>query len=637
MKCINCPAEINDRCTYQICVNCKFDVTVMISQTEAKRIYKLTDKEIYDAKLFFIRFTVHHNVGTKYLITEIHELARKITDNLDASDKRKKAFTKQDDMIREKTDREDKIKKLKQTLRSEVAEMLTKYDIIIDSFVEEQITETIRKYCDQNILSEFGVTMKICEDIYKYYKKKSTIDSQIVKQYGNDYLTMIIKFPLYKHYIENDKITDADAFAHLEKMILKQINDTNRKINIDKLLEETYTDEKYIRYAKGLLAYEEFVDDGIGLLGNKFNTIKRKTDELVQKDQRTEKLNKEIDKNIKKKYVKLAKGSVFSKNYIDEDNIKLEKVMENITNYIDEKIAIDKREKLIDKELKKLDIRDICSESVKLFNKYVDNDSNVTLDSIVNSIKDIENMEKRKKIINSFINNKLPNMHHIITNTDEYMKYIRGDDLSLEKFSLDMMNKYKRKEELDIELEKNGIKNICYESRKLFNEYVNNYTTVLHDTIKWIQGNENMQMARMNTQHVPQPDMKMLKEIFERFNRSNSQSIQIIRNKPQTRNYIKTLCDNYGFKFMQNHVKVCHITKQHIIIQQMPTNLPHITKEAKVSPHVVPKSSDNIIKLINLHKESKQKNDKIMSQYNEIFKDKKIMKIAKRLNIRLID
>ena len=89
MNCVGCGKEISKRYVDEICVECRFDPLVVISTTEIKKKYRLTDDDINNADLFSITFNTHGNIGTKYLISEIEELVEKLVKDLPESDKKK--------------------------------------------------------------------------------------------------------------------------------------------------------------------------------------------------------------------------------------------------------------------------------------------------------------------------------------------------------------------------------------------------------------------------------------------------------------------------------------------------------------------------------------------------------------------
>ena len=78
----------NDSTYYSdVCYDCQQNE--MISKTDAKKIYKLTNNEIYDANLFSIEIEYKYAYGHKYIISDLENLLIKLTKNCQDSDKRK--------------------------------------------------------------------------------------------------------------------------------------------------------------------------------------------------------------------------------------------------------------------------------------------------------------------------------------------------------------------------------------------------------------------------------------------------------------------------------------------------------------------------------------------------------------------
>ena len=65
INCISCNTELK-RSYDKICVNCKFDDKIMISLTEVKNKFKLSEDDLDRADLFKIVFIIKGNVGTKF-------------------------------------------------------------------------------------------------------------------------------------------------------------------------------------------------------------------------------------------------------------------------------------------------------------------------------------------------------------------------------------------------------------------------------------------------------------------------------------------------------------------------------------------------------------------------------------------
>ena len=93
MSCYNCKKDNNDS-YHPICINCQFNPAVMISKSDAKRKFKLSDCDLEKSDLFCISFETIYYSGTKYLISDIINLSAELTKNLPNNDKKRQAYLK---------------------------------------------------------------------------------------------------------------------------------------------------------------------------------------------------------------------------------------------------------------------------------------------------------------------------------------------------------------------------------------------------------------------------------------------------------------------------------------------------------------------------------------------------------------
>jgi hypothetical protein len=88
-KCINCQKDLPKKHRHPFCQQCNGLPTFTISNKDALTEYRLTQKEIDDAKLYVIPASSYGHKGRKYMLKEIEELADKIYDALPDDDARK--------------------------------------------------------------------------------------------------------------------------------------------------------------------------------------------------------------------------------------------------------------------------------------------------------------------------------------------------------------------------------------------------------------------------------------------------------------------------------------------------------------------------------------------------------------------
>ncbi|AYV82456.1 MAG: hypothetical protein Hyperionvirus1_35 [Hyperionvirus sp.] len=89
VQCINCNVTLRKNNLTKICPPCKNDDTVTITFTNARKLYKLTESDIDDAKLYAIKVNNRGTTGRKFLIKDIEILAKKVFDALPPDNKQK--------------------------------------------------------------------------------------------------------------------------------------------------------------------------------------------------------------------------------------------------------------------------------------------------------------------------------------------------------------------------------------------------------------------------------------------------------------------------------------------------------------------------------------------------------------------
>ncbi|AYV77241.1 MAG: hypothetical protein Barrevirus22_7 [Barrevirus sp.] len=248
MKCFNCETigsiHINDN--YTLCYDCFHFRDTIISHSNVIHIYLLTDDEINDAKLTIAKDRGVGRIKSGYLAFEIHELARKITENLHYNNKRKIAFMEYDSTLKDKKDKEEKLAKLKEILTNETNIMLQKYNIVIDRFVKRLLRAKIDHYCSlDNINFTFNVSMKICEEIDNYCTMFTKMNELIRKNFGEKYVTLVKDLDCYRDWFTT--FTDIDlAYEYMEPILQRHFNNADN--DNDTKLNEILRDELLTEY-----------------------------------------------------------------------------------------------------------------------------------------------------------------------------------------------------------------------------------------------------------------------------------------------------------------------------------------------------------------------------------------------------
>jgi len=98
MNCENCKIIIKK--DHSLCDKCYSNKNIIISESEVKKIYKLTDNDLSNCRdeLWYNCYThrVYKTVCTIYLHNQIHQYVEKLVKTLELKDPRYKSFIKQD-------------------------------------------------------------------------------------------------------------------------------------------------------------------------------------------------------------------------------------------------------------------------------------------------------------------------------------------------------------------------------------------------------------------------------------------------------------------------------------------------------------------------------------------------------------
>jgi hypothetical protein len=604
MTCINCETEISNRYDYKICSDCKYSDAVMISLTEAKRKYKLTDEEIDEAELFYIQFTVHRNLGTKFLISEIHELARKLTKNLDMSDKKRVAFSKFDDLYAEKKRIEEEFKKFKQNIVVHIKDIASKHEIVIDDFMDNLITEFVDN--DYSHCREENVKITdVWNDVHKCYNKKVFIDTFLREEFGDENLDVVKEYPQYKKTITNIKVSNDASYTILRNELLKNIKIKNKKKHINHLIKDTYGEEYIVIVTKSSIYNNYLYDNDIDVLDDKILiNLKNIAKRVITKEQRTKtrdnKLSSDLSKYLNKREINFTKKSDIYKNFVNNGR-GIKKVIEDLVEYVDINKKRCKRNIVITRELKKNRLTNyIC---VDLINKYICDDA-ILLDDIIKLIKQSEEKIVRKKIIDRYIYENLYFYQELAKTDFNYERYIEKGDIFLENYAEYIKTKIDREKQINkiIDKELRKYEHLVKNHPDYFN-YLNNQELPINKFQRKIL-DEIDKIGIDTIDAISRPDISTINTILLNFYNNNNNKMYIYRKKWQAMTYIKYICEKYNF--------VCRYDNK--------KNTYCITKSVKQLYHENEPSVDfyDITKLIKKFNDSKIKHERIMNEYNKI-------------------
>lgn len=229
MSCYNCN-KILKYAGLDLCGECKFDPAIVISKSEAKMKYKLTENDLVKANLFNIQFEVHRNVGTKYLIKDIEKLAENLTKDLDPMDKRRLAYDKQKEKMKIINQKREKAEERKNNILICLRDLLVKSKdmdgLDIDKYINDfEFNQMLNTYVANSDLSEMDVVMDLMiklESKINVEKNRMLRQQQIDNKIENE-LDAVYKSKAKKHWVYYDFINGTGdletCFTNLKKVI----------------------------------------------------------------------------------------------------------------------------------------------------------------------------------------------------------------------------------------------------------------------------------------------------------------------------------------------------------------------------------------------------------------------------------
>ena len=138
--CKCCNGELSKTSTCGVCSNCKFNDSVTLSATNAKKQYALTDDDLLNGNFFSFDVFIRGSRGTKYLVSELETYSKKLLNSGNDSYKKKlekKNILKNTKLLKEK--RTIEINKfLSENIKNTDDEIIVE---IVAKFVDSKITK----------------------------------------------------------------------------------------------------------------------------------------------------------------------------------------------------------------------------------------------------------------------------------------------------------------------------------------------------------------------------------------------------------------------------------------------------------------------------------------------------------------
>jgi hypothetical protein len=260
----------------EVCKDCLFNNNLTISLTDVKKKYKLTNINLKKTKLINFTYRTEWTEATRYLIYDIHKLAKQIVQDLNDTDPQKRAYNKQDIIIKKRTDSNNKIKERIKYMTENVKFIIVKYDknSIVDINNKKLQKIIIEQANNLNISSEDGIINittklpKIIKDEEYKNEKKMQIDTKINeliknKEIQRGHIKLIRDHEKYKEYIlqnNNNLISTCDIIKNyvninhdketrkkkLNKLLRKKLKETEFTLSMTSMIYKRYINENYI-------------------------------------------------------------------------------------------------------------------------------------------------------------------------------------------------------------------------------------------------------------------------------------------------------------------------------------------------------------------------------------------------------
>jgi hypothetical protein len=365
-----------------ICTICERDIKIIMSVSEVKKTYRLNENDIENVKKYTIR------KQTKYLRKDIHACAQKITESLPSDDKRKIAYTTQQQKYKTEKDKNDSIVEYKNMVKNTLYKLAAKFDV--------EINDTSKKIID-DYLKYYGYAPKLFNEInfdemlihisaqYNIAVRTTQFQEILLREidakYHHELWSGIRGYnlitDLYKRSIANPQL-HLSACQQIKEMLIKQRELAERKEQLNILI-AAYLKLKHINqyniytYQRNYITiYNAYVIDNRGTIEECFEKIKESIDTANRIIIRQEQLNNLIKKNFEYKYHTLAYTSVVYNTYITSTDMTAQQCIAELKKLVDAKEEYSKRELLVVKNVPTLrTIMHMENDVKKLYDDYI--------------------------------------------------------------------------------------------------------------------------------------------------------------------------------------------------------------------------------------------------------------------------
>ena len=315
MRCHKCFRSISNTNSSGLCASCKSNPNITISTTNAKNMYGLTNEEIDDAHIFNFEIYVNGNMGFKYFVDDIEELAEYVHSSSDSNSKRKNSYMKtlENTFDKTQTKRENR-----DALSANIDQFLNENDIEPDDDFQEFIDRLIQRNYDSDP-----------NTITKYVKHKYKIDKLLNDNLLSKFIDTAKSCKEYNEYIFSDdksktKRSLGQTFDKINTFINQKITLDSRKKYLDKFIKDNIT-HKYHKHIKSLDIYHKYLSN----ISYKItlDSICKKLVKYIKHEEnssiRKKAINKWIGKNIDDKYIDYTKSLEIYDKYVNGPKLKI--------------------------------------------------------------------------------------------------------------------------------------------------------------------------------------------------------------------------------------------------------------------------------------------------------------------------
>lgn len=244
-ECIHCnrPTRYSKE---SFCSNCYNNPDVVIYHDSAKKKYHLTDNDLFDADIFSEQFKFHCQICTKYLWSEVHELARELSKDLDPNDRQVRRFQIMDIEYAEREKRFTEFNDKKKYVIQSANTLMSRYDPNADISNYPDIMCILHDLCLNTDESALTISTHIA-DLYSEQiskeKRKSTMGlfmESLYQKYPHIKSINPIFHIQIKEWLNNGSGDIELIKGHIDDWCKKQSNEINE---LEHLFKESNTIE----------------------------------------------------------------------------------------------------------------------------------------------------------------------------------------------------------------------------------------------------------------------------------------------------------------------------------------------------------------------------------------------------------